>query len=174
LEKEQETVRRLYLIRHAKSSWTEPDLADFDRPLSNRGKLDAPFMGKRLAAYGVRPDLILASPAKRARKTALLIAAAVGYGEKDIVFDEDIYESDVPGLLSIIAKVPARVGVLFLVGHNYAITDLADYLSGRSIGNIPTCGIVAIEFADGSWSELQAGSGRTLFFDYPKKHGRRG
>lgn len=166
-------MRRLYLIRHAKSSWSEPGLADFDRPLSSRGKRDAPFMGKRLADYGVCPDLILASPAKRARKTALLIAAAVGYAEKNIVFDEDIYESQVPDLLSIIAQVPAKVGVLFLVGHNYAITDLADYLSGQNTGNIPTCGIVAIEFAGKSWSGLQAGSGRTLFFDYPKKHGRR-
>jgi phosphohistidine phosphatase len=173
LEKEQETVRRLYLIRHAKSSWVEPGLADFDRPLNHRGKLDAPFMGKRLAEYGVRPELILASPAKRARKTALLIAAAVGYTEKNIVFDEAIYQSEAAGLLSIIARVPSEIGVLFLVGHNYAITDLADYLSGRSIGNIPTCGIVAIEFAGASWSGLQAGSGRTLFFDYPKKHGHR-
>lgn len=166
-------MKRLYLIRHAKSSWAEPGLRDFDRPLNDRGKSDAPFMGKRLAKYGIRPDLILASPAKRTRKTAERIAEAVGYPQADILYDQAIYEAEVPSLLHVLALVPASIVELFLVGHNYAITDLAEYLSGQSLGNIPTCGIVAVEFTEGSWAGLQAGSGRMLFFDFPKKHGRR-
>lgn len=166
-------MRRLYLIRHAKSSWAEPGIRDFDRPLNSRGKLDAPFMGKRLAAYGVHPDLILASQAKRARKTALSIAEAVDYPAADIVFSEAIYEAGVADLLQILAQAPADAGSLFLVGHNFTITDLAENLTGQSIGNIPTCGIVGIEFSAVSWADVGPGTGRLLFFDSPKKHGRR-
>lgn len=166
-------MRTLYLIRHAKSSWSEPGLPDFDRPLSGRGKLDAPFMGKRLAGYGVRPALIVASPAKRARKTAQAIAKAVSYPTEDIAFSEAIYEAGVDDLLRVVGQASAEAGVVFLVGHNYAITDLAESLVGRSIGNIPTGGIVGIEFDAGSWSDIAPGSGRLLFFDYPKKHGDR-
>ncbi len=166
-------MRRLYLIRHAKSSWTEPGLRDFDRPLNSRGKLDAPFMGKKLADYGVHPDLILASQAKRARKTALCIAEAVDYPTKDIVFSEAIYEAGVADLLGLIAQTPADAGSLFLVGHNFTITDLAENLTGQSLGNIPTCGIVGIEFSVESWSDVGPGTGRLLFFDSPKKHGSR-
>ena len=163
-------MKRLYLIRHAKSSWAEPGLRDFDRPLNNRGKLDAPFMGKRLADQGIRPDLMLASPAKRARKTAKCIAEAVSYPAKEIVFIDAIYEAAVADLFGIVGQAPDDVDVLFLVGHNYAITDLAESLTGQSLGNIPTGGIAGIEFAVSAWSEIALGSGRLLFLDYPKKH----
>ena len=163
-------MKRLYLIRHAKSSWAEPGLDDFDRPLNHRGKADAPSMGQRLAGHKVRLDLIVASPAKRARKTARIIAEALGYAEKSIHFDPALYMAEVPILLETIAEVPDSTEELALVGHNYGITDLADWLTGRSIGNIPTCGIVGIEFDCRSWSDLKEGSGRLLFFDYPKQH----
>lgn len=163
-------MKRLYLIRHAKSSWAEPGLPDFDRPLNGRGKADAPFMGKRLADHGVNPDLILSSPAKRARKTARSIAETVGFPKNLIRFDETIYGADVPDLLAAIARVPDEHEVLFFVGHNYGITDLAQWLTGRNTGVIPTCGVVGIEFDRLTWQGLQEGSGRLLFFDFPKKH----
>lgn len=163
-------MKRLYLIRHAKSSWAEPGLPDFDRPLNGRGKADAPFMGKRLANHGVCPDLILSSPAKRARKTARRIAEAVGFPRDSIRFDETIYEAEVPDLLAAIARVPDAHDVLFFVGHNYGISDLAEWLTGRSTGVIPTCGVVGIEFDGPSWQGLREGAGRLLFCDFPKKH----
>lgn len=166
-------MKRLYLIRHAKSSWAEPGLDDFDRPLNRRGQADAPFMGQRLARYGVHPDRIVASPAKRARKTARIIAEAVGVNEKLIDLDAALYMAEIPVLLQAIARVPDSHEELAVVGHNYGITDLAEWLTGRSIGNIPTCGVVAIEFDCPSWSDLKEGSGRLLFFDYPKKHSGR-
>jgi phosphohistidine phosphatase len=166
-------MRRLYLIRHAKSSWAEAGLDDFDRPLNHRGKADAPFMGRRLSGHGVRPDFIVASPAKRARKTARIIAEALGFAEESIHLDSALYMAEVPALLETIAGVPDSTEELALVGHNYGITDLAEWLTGRSIGNIPTCGAVGIEFDCRSWSELKEGSGRLLLFDYPKKHSGR-
>ena len=163
-------MKRLYLIRHAKSSWADPGMPDFDRPLNGRGKADAPFMGKRLADHGVSPDLILSSPAKRARKTARRIAETVGFPKDLIRFDETIYEADVPDLLAAIARVPDKYDVLFFVGHNCGLTDLMEWLMGRNAGVIPTCGIVGIEFDRLSWQDLREGSGRLLFIDFPKKH----
>lgn len=130
-------------------------------------------MGKRLAAHGVRPDLIFASPAKRTRKTAQYIAEAVNYPVKDIVFFAAIYEAGVADLLRIIGQAMDEAGCLFLIGHNFAISDLAENLTGQSLGNVPTCGVVGIEFSSEKWSEILPGKGRLLFFDYPKKHDSR-
>jgi phosphohistidine phosphatase len=163
-------MKQLYLIRHAKSSWASPGIADSKRPLNGRGEKDAPFMGQRLQTYGVKPDLIYASPAKRARKTAEKIALAVGYPGSAIVLHDDIYTSDMNLLLAVIRQTEERHSTLFLVGHNFVITDLAEFLTAEIIGTIPTCGIVAIAFADAAWQEVHEGSGLLLFFDYPKKH----
>lgn len=163
-------MKTLYLIRHAKSSWANPGLDDIDRPLNKRGKRDAPFMGGRLYRYGVRPDIIYTSPAKRARKTAKHIALALEYPLTAIEQHGDIYTSDLQRLLGVVRKTSQPVNTLFLVGHNYVITDLAEYLTAKQLGNIPTCGIVGISFAQETWREIAAGEGTLLFFDYPKKH----
>ncbi|NNK93816.1 MAG: histidine phosphatase family protein [Desulfobacterales bacterium] len=163
-------MKQLLLIRHAKSSWANPDLADFDRPLNKRGKRDAPYMGKLLAAQGISPELIITSPAKRAKRTAKTIAAKIGYDEGSIIYREDIYMSGLSGLLKAIASTDNSINSLALVGHNYAITELAEWLTGKVIGNIPTCGIVSIEFRVPSWKKIIEHSGRLIFFDYPKLH----
>lgn len=171
MEKEPENLKTLYLIRHAKSSWSNPRLADFDRGLNNRGKRDAPFMGKRLAECGVCPDLILASSAKRAKITAKIIAKEIGYRKKKIIFDEGIYSAfSVKDLLSILNSVADSNNSLFLVGHNHTITDFAGLLANRTITNIPTSGIVAITFPVKRWQKIAFGTGTLKFFDYPKKH----
>ena len=165
-------MKHLYLIRHAKSSWSQLDLDDVDRPLNKRGKRDAPFMGERLKKYGVYPDLVYTSPAKRARKTAGYICTAVGYPPDRIVRKKDIYTSDMNILLEVVRKAPEDVATLFLVGHNYVLTDLAEYLTGETLVNVPTSGIVSIIFAGDSWQEAGEGRGEMEFFDYPKKHRR--
>ena len=164
-------MKTLYLIRHAKSSWSNPGLVDFDRGLNKRGKRDAPYMGKRLAEYGVCPDLILASPAKRAKKTAKIIAKAVGCRPQKTIFDEAIYStSSVNGLLLILKSISDSNSSLFLVGHNTTITEFAELLVNRTITNIPTSGIVAITFPVKRWQKIAFGAGTLEFFDYPKKH----
>lgn len=163
-------MKHLYLIRHAKSSWDNPGLTDSERPLNKRGKRDAPFMGGRLKRHGVMPELIYASPARRARKTAKIIAATIGYPVGKISLQEDIYTSDVNLLLQVVQRTDDSVDNLFLVGHNYVLTDLAEHLTSGVIGNIPTCGIVCIAFNVPSWAEVTGGRGEMLFFDYPKKH----
>jgi len=163
-------MKHLYLIRHAKSSWNNPDLSDLERPLNKRGKRDAPFMGARLKKQGIMPELICTSHAKRARKTAAVIAECIGYPAEKIQRQETIYTSDLNQLLHVVQQTDDEVNSMFLVGHNYALTDLAEHLSGEVLGNVPTCGIVCIAFDVPSWREVAGNRGKMLFFDYPKKH----
>jgi phosphohistidine phosphatase len=161
------------LIRHAKSSWDDPALADFDRPLNGRGKRDAPEMGRRLAERGVDPDALLTSPARRARKTARQIAAALDFPQRDILEEEEIYEASLPALISVVHGLDDQWGEVILVGHNPGCTELANYLSDLRIENIPTCGVAAIDFEQESWSRVGERSGRVHFYDYPKKAAER-
>lgn len=166
-------MKYLYLIRHAKSSWSDPRLSDFDRPLNKRGKKDAPFMGKRLASASTHFDLLVSSSAKRARKTARIIAKQIGYNREDIVYHNEIYSSELRKLLSVIKQTEHKINSLGLVGHNHVITECAEWLTGDSIVNIPTSGIVAISFETDNWAEIDREAGQLIFFDYPKLHGQR-
>lgn len=161
-------MKRLYLIRHAKSSWSDPDLDDFSRPLNKRGKEDCSEMAARLGSAGIRPNVIAASPAKRAKKTAVCMAKGTGYDKNYIRYYDELYLGTVSYHLELIEKLFRDVDVLFLVGHNNTMTELAEYLTGAQLGNVPTCGIVAVEYADPQGFSSEAGVGKILFFDFPK------
>lgn len=158
----------LVLIRHAKSSWSNQELSDYDRPLNKRGKRDAPFMGEQLRKRHLTPGLFLSSSAKRAKKTAKHVAGAINYPLDKIVFRRDLYLADEDTIFEVISKVDENVDVLFLVGHNYGLTDIAESLSGVDIENVPTAGIVGLEIGE-SWKHLRYGKAKLKFFDYPKK-----
>ncbi len=166
-------MKYLYLIRHAKSSWSDPGLSDFDRPLNKRGKRDTPFMGTRMAAFDYRPEMIISSSAKRARKTARTIGAACGFKKNDIILKDSLYTFSANGILESIRQVPDSVNVLAVVGHNHGLTECAELLSGEFIDNVPTCGVVLISFSVVSWDKLafhSSDKGKMLIFDYPKRH----
>jgi phosphohistidine phosphatase len=133
-------MKTLFLIRHAKSSWDDPALPDKDRPLGDRGRRDAPKMGKRLAKRDVKPDLILSSPARRALKTAEIIAKKLDYKLKDIVVDDRLYASAVHDLLNVIHKLGDKLERVILFGHNPELTELAHRLSSE-ITHMPTCAV---------------------------------
>lgn len=162
-------MKTLVLVRHAKSSWKDPGLADRDRPLNPRGRRDAPKMGRRLAARGASPDLILTSPAVRAVTTARIIAEIVGYPEREIVEDERLYAADSGEILEVIRGVEDRFERVFLCGHNPGLTDLVNELSDEPIANVPTCGVVELQVVRGSWREARRDTVRQVEFDYPKK-----
>ncbi len=164
-------MKRLYLIRHGKSSWSEPGLDDFHRPLNHRGKNDGVAMAKRLAAAGIRPELIVASPAVRTKKTARLMAEGTGFDEDAIQYDKNLYLGSFTYYCRLIATLLEQVDVLFLVGHNNTISELAGHLSGRVLGNVPTCGIVALDYSDTERFSEAAGGGKLMFFWFPKDHG---
>ncbi|WP_457599595.1 SixA phosphatase family protein, partial [Hydrogenimonas sp.] len=144
-------MRELFLVRHAKSSWDDPTLSDFERPLNERGKRDAPIMGEHLAKLGVHPDLILSSPAKRAKKSAKIFAEALGYDPERIEYLSSIYEASPQTLLYIVCQLPEKAKRVMLVGHNPSLTLLANQLGDIAIDNIPTAGVVGIAFDTGSW-----------------------
>lgn len=162
-------MKRLYLMRHAKSSWKKPDLADIDRPLNKRGKQDAPLMGKRLKKQNLKPDLIITSPAKRAVTTATIVAEEINYPKKKIEIKETLYSAGAPAILNMIQYLDDSLNEVMLVGHNPDFNSLANYLSNFGVDNIPTCGIFCIDFDVPSWKDVGEGRGIFQFFDYPKK-----
>ena len=164
-------MKVLYLIRHAKSSWADPRLTDHDRPLNKRGKRDIPIMARRLASYTPRPELIISSTATRARKTARGIGDRLGFDKQEIVLIESLYTFSREPLLEVIRSVQPTVTVLCVVGHNYGLTDCAEWLCGEDLGNIPTCGVVLMEIPVDDWKQICRGNGRLLRFDYPKLQG---
>jgi len=163
-------LQRLYLIRHAKSSWADARLDDFHRPLNQRGKEAVVRMGRRLAEKHIVPELIVASPAKRTRITAESLAGAVGYDPAIIRYDDGLYLGGEAYHYSVLEKLFAGVDSLFLVGHNDTLSLAAAHLSGKSLGNVPTCGVVALEYGPEGFS-VAPGGGRLLFFWYPKDQG---
>lgn len=161
-------MKKLYIIRHAKSDWSHPELDDFDRPLNKRGKKNAPFMGKILRKKGAVPDLIISSPAYRARETAIQIAKKVRYHE-NIMFNEYIYESGLSTILEVVNYIEDEYDDVFLIGHNPALNMLGFYLVDFN-DNIPTCGILEIEFECDSWREVKKNNAKLVSFEYPKKN----
>jgi phosphohistidine phosphatase len=167
-------MKTLYIIRHAKSSWDQPGLSDFDRPLNERGKRDAPRMGKRLKEKAVVPNLMLSSPAKRALSTCRRIAEILGYLPDKIKTEKSLYHADEDEILSVIRNIKDKHDVLMIFGHNPGLTDFVNQLSHKktlTIDNIPTCGVVAFRFDVESWQRIDFGMGDLLFFDYPKSQG---
>jgi phosphohistidine phosphatase len=162
-------MKRLFIVRHAKSSWDDPSLDDIDRPLNNRGKKNAPEMGIRLLKQGILPDLLISSPAKRAFTTAKSIAEKIGYAKKNIQIDEGLYHGSSNSMISIIQSLDDEINSVMIFGHNPGFTDFANMLCGINIYNIPTAGIVAIDFNTDTWSEVNYNAGELVFFDYPKK-----
>lgn len=162
--------RQLYIIRHAKSDWDNPFLNDFDRPLNKRGEKSAPFMGNVLQKAHIHPDLILSSPAVRARMTAIEIAKKVGYDSELIVYNEHLYAADCTAIERVLQSLPSTHKTVFLIGHNPGLTEFAQYISGHSIDNIPTCGIVCVTLKEDNWNTIGKDSTQFVSFDYPKKH----
>ena len=163
-------MKRLILIRHAKSSWSDPQATDFERKLNKRGKRDAPFMAEKLAQRGIEADLIISSPAKRARKTAKHMAKAIGYTPAKIVFHEEAYSFSAADVFPILRDVDDQYEIICFVGHNYGLTDLAEQLTGEQLLNIPTSGMVGMTCRIANWSEMRPGCAQLEFFDYPKKY----
>ncbi len=163
-------MKKIYLIRHAKSSWKEEGKSDFERGLNKRGKEDLVFMAKRLHSFGVMPDLILSSPAKRAKKTAQGIAKIIGYDQRNISYQESLYESSYSSYRYLLDSLDKKYDSVFIVAHNPTITEAGEILSGAILTNMPTCSIVCMEFDIEDFRDIKEGSGKILFFDYPKKH----
>ena len=161
-------MKTLTLVRHAKSSWKDTSLADRDRPLNKRGKRDAPEMGRRIVAAGIRPSLIVSSPAVRAWTTAKVIANAIGYPREFLQRDNTLYLASVNGILDVIASQDVGFNNLMLVGHNPGFTDFANYLVPGLTNNLPTSGVVSVELDTDEWALYDRPDTQLLPYDFPK------
>jgi phosphohistidine phosphatase len=161
-------MKTLILMRHAKSSWAEPLQNDFDRPLNDRGKQDAPEMGKRLLKKHSMPNLIVCSTAKRTHKTARLVAEELKYNEHDILRVHELYEAQVHDMLYVIRQLDDDKDTVLLIAHNPTITGMVGYLTGAHIENMPTAGQASISFAFKTWKQVAQETGKLNWLDYPK------
>lgn len=162
-------MKTLYIVRHAKSSWDDPFLDDFDRPLNKRGRADAPRMGKRLQERDVHPDLLISSPAERALSTCMIIAEKIGYPARNIHTDRRLYHASPEQLLSVLRGVSDGNDEIMIFGHNPGLTDFANELSRERVtSNIPTGGVVCLTFNVLSWKDIAWGKGEIEFYDFPK------
>lgn len=162
-------MKRLMLVRHAKSSWKNPDCADFDRPLTKRGKNDALATGRWLAERKVHPTLIASSPAKRAIATLKRITGEMGVPEKEIVRDARLYPADFSGLLAFVRGIDDIHEEVMVCGHNPALMELCNYLAGCSFTILPTCGVVFFDVMVDAWRDVRNGSGRILSWNCPRR-----
>lgn len=162
------STKKLYLLRHAESNWGQQDFPDFERKLNEQGKLDAPIMGKRLAARDASPDIVIASTAKRAIETAKIITQAIGFNKEEIKENRKLYLASTKEILNIILSIDDANSSAMLIGHNPGFTELANSLSDLKIDNMPTCSIFCVEFKVDSWKEISQAQGKYKFFDYPK------
>ena len=161
-------MKTVILVRHAKSDWGDRSLDDFDRPLNERGKRDAPVMAQRLVDRKIAIDSFIASPARRARKTAVIFAKAYGQKKDDLVFRDELYGAGPDVFYDVIAKARNKWDTIAIFSHNPGITDFANQLSDTRIDNIPTCGVFAVTADCDDWSGFKECSKHFLFFDYPK------
>ena len=162
-------MKTLYLLRHAKSSWSDSSLADRERPLNDRGLESAPRMGERFRERGESVDRMLSSPARRAHTTAQLFAQNCGFAEENIVIEEDLYFSGSGSIEALICGQGEAVGSLMLVFHNPDITSFANSLdTDLHIGNVPTAGLVSFSCSIESWADFTRDCTRFEYFDYPK------
>jgi len=163
-------VKTLFIIRHAKSSWDASNIDDFERPLNDRGKRDAPRMGKRLKEKDIHPTLLLSSPAKRALSTAKRIAKVLKYPKDDIKTDRRLYHADEETMLTVVRELKDKQDVVMIFSHNPGLTEFVNSLMDGEldIDNVPTCGIVAFKLNLETWKDVDWGKGKLLFFDYPK------
>lgn len=160
-------MKTLLVLRHAKSSWDHPELSDFDRPLNKRGEEAAPFMGELISSKGLEPEIVVSSPARRARTTAELAASAGGFDSR-IEFDERIYGAGANTLAYIVAGFDDSVDSAMIVGHNPGFEDLVAALTGER-HRFPTAALAVIDLNISVWSETESGKGELRDLFIPKE-----
>jgi len=167
---------RLLLLRHAKSSWADPGLDDLDRPLTRRGTEAARIMGRRIATLGLEPELVLCSPARRARDTWKIVAEQFRSAPRSLI-EESVYDfGNGDRLLSAIRAAGSDAQTLMLVGHNPSIERLAQRLAGSGEAKLrqrlerkyPTAALAVLHFGSAAWSGIADGQGELVHFIRPK------
>jgi phosphohistidine phosphatase len=166
-------MKRVYLLRHAKSSWKDRSLADRDRPLAGRGRRAAKAVARHLEAEAIRPDLVLCSPARRARETLERVEGAFG-DEVEARVEDALYGATETELLARLERLPEEVGSVMLIGHNPGLEELASALASEGAGlarmreKYPTAALATIDLPTDRWSAIERGSGELVGYVRPR------
>ena len=160
-------MKTLYLLRHAKSSWTDSSLRDFERPLNDRGREAAEQIGHRLASEKLIDPLLICSPALRTRETAEIVLHSSNLRAEER-FDERIYEASLRDLTEVISDIPDDKQAAILIGHNPGLEELLAFLTGEH-RRMPTCALAKIRFDVESWREVRTGEGTLEWFTTPNE-----
>jgi phosphohistidine phosphatase len=161
-------MKTLLLIRHAKSSWDDLLLHDFDRPLNARGLKDAPLMAQRIKARKIKIDGFISSPANRAKSTCELFMKEFAVNKKEMILQTQIYLATPEVLLEAVKQINNHFETAAVFAHNSGITDFANSLTSLKVDNMPTCSVFAVKVHTNNWSEFKTAKKEFLFFDYPK------
>lgn len=146
-------MKKLVLIRHAKSDWSIPGIKDIDRPLNERGYLDAHKIGAQLREKTAGKKLFISSPAIRAISTALIIAREINYPQENISIHSELYEAEVNVYEEIIFSLDNTFDTIFIFGHNPTISQVISQFTGVTFVEVPTCSVSVINFETKHWNE---------------------
>ncbi len=160
-------MKTLLLLRHAKSSWKDASLRDFDRPLNKRGLKAARLTGRFMRRQKMKPDLVLSSPAERARQTTALVLEA-SKSSVELRYDERIYEASAHVLLEVVSQIEDAADIVLLVGHNPGMEELLESLTGE-VRRMPTAALACIVLDLDKWSKVRERTGRCEWLVKPKE-----
>lgn len=159
-------LKTLYLLRHAKSSWKGPPLADFDRPLNNRGQINAPRMANYAFEQQIHPEIIVSSPALRTRHTAEYFHNRL-LPQTELLLEPDLYECTASELWHIAKRFPDELSSVLLVGHNTCLEEIIRCFKADLV-KFPTCGLATIQFSVARWQDLAPSLGTLTNLAFPK------
>ncbi len=163
-------MKKLYIVRHAKSDWSNLRISDFDRKLNDRGLKDAPKMGRVLLQKKITIDLIMSSTAIRAAQTTECIANEIKYDLKKISWIATLYHASVDEITNQIINVDEKFDNIMIVCHNPGITHFVNAQNGFITENVPTCGIILFEINTDNWKNFKESEKKILSFDFPKNY----
>jgi phosphohistidine phosphatase len=161
-------MKTILIVRHAKSSWENFTVSDYERPLNERGQKNAPEMASRVLKKGVKADVLLSSPARRAHTTAKLFAVVWKMDPSRITIVTDLYNPSHEAFVNTILTAPDTAETIALFSHNPVITEFANSLSKKKIEHMPTCSVFAVKADIKLWSDFEVGNSEFFFFDTPK------
>jgi phosphohistidine phosphatase len=161
-------MKSILFIRHAKSSWSSPTLADFDRPLNDRGQKDAPAMAKKLLEKNVAIDAFVTSTALRAVTTAKHFMEAFKAKKEGLIELADLYHAYPPSFFDVIKKLDDNLATVAIFAHNPGITEMVNRMNVARVDDMPTCAVFGVHADITSWKDFAAAEKRFWLFDYPK------
>jgi phosphohistidine phosphatase len=163
-------MKTIYLVRHANAGWTNSNLPDFERTLSGKGRRDAAEMATRLLGKGVRPEIVISSPAVRALETAEIFGEIMGFDMDSVRMEYAIYSGDVDALHGIVAQLPQECQSAMLFGHNPNVSLFGSWLTGKPFGQMETCGVLRLDLSANDWEDADEGSVEMAWYLWPKSH----